>query len=78
MNSVASKDKVGFVKVLLMKAKKSLKDLVNLFVSRNRAQASSYGISASGSAKSYDHIKKEQHKALEDEADEDMGYALFD
>eukprot|EP01119_Soliformovum_irregulare_P016705 TRINITY_DN4877_c0_g1_i1.p1 TRINITY_DN4877_c0_g1~~TRINITY_DN4877_c0_g1_i1.p1 ORF type:complete len:697 (+),score=221.68 TRINITY_DN4877_c0_g1_i1:126-2216(+) len=66
LSSVVHLDQVGFAKVLLMRAKKSLRDM------------SSVKVSAASAPKSLEAIRKTAHYLAEEEEDGEMGFGLFD
>jgi len=64
LTSVEDLDAIGFAKVLLMRAKKSLKELLDLKNAK--------------SSRSYDSIKQAAKYEAEEEEDGEMGFGLFD
>ena len=64
LSEIVEKDKLGFAKVLLMKAKERLEELREL---RDKPHSSNYS-----------KVKKSVYKEAEEEEDEDMGFGLFD
>jgi len=64
LQGLVPKDRIGFSKVLLLRAKNRLFDLEQL--------------QSKNSAKSFESVKKAIDRDAEDEEDEDMGFGLFD